>query len=113
LYRSTILEIRIDAHQGIPLGRIQARDQGVLVTAVARQLDARDVRALRRKLFYQLPGAILAAVIDKKHPAVAGNLPRGHEALEERGHLPRGFWQDLLLVVAGNYNSQPNWYAHV
>ena len=67
-----ILQIRIHGNRQIRgvLHCHQARQQRVLMSAVAGQIDAGIHRVLRVQLRDQFPGPVLRAVVDKDDPAV-------------------------------------------
>ena len=54
------------------------------------------------KALNNLPCAVLAAVIDKKHPAFGGDFFLGSQILKLGQELGRGQGQDCLLVITGN-----------
>jgi hypothetical protein len=50
----------------------------------------------------QLPGAILAAIIDEDDLAVSANLAALDQEVKKCTHAPGRFGQHLLLIEAGN-----------
>jgi len=60
-----ILQVRVDAYDDVGIGGEEAGEQGVLVTAVSRELYSTYERVPSGKRFDRRPGPVLAAIIDK------------------------------------------------
>ncbi len=107
-HASIILQVRIQRNDGITIGGEQARQQCILVAAVAREFHAIDVGMLRGELFDELPGAIRAAVIDEPQVAVIGDLAPALEIVQQQQYLAHALGQHRCFVVTGNDNAQPH-----
>ncbi len=103
---NVILEIGVHAQQNIPVAGIQARQQGILMPAIARQLDAADARVRARKPFDHLPGAVTAAVVDEHHLAAGRHAAVGHHRLQQHGQTMHRLRQHLLLVETRDHDSE-------
>ena len=77
-----VLQVGIDADHDVAVGREQARQQGVLVTAVAGELDAANERVSLRKRLDQRPRPVLAAVVDEVDGTAGGHFASGPQAVE-------------------------------
>ena len=67
---------------------------------IARQTKSIDEVILSVKLFYQLPGAVTAAIIDVEDVTCGKDLACCDEALKELREFASGISKDRLLVVA-------------
>jgi hypothetical protein len=77
------------------------------MAAITRQLDAAHALIVTRQLFYQLPGAIAAAVIDEEDLARRRDAPRAPQAMQQQSEPPRRLRQDFLFVEAGHDDREP------
>ena len=94
--------VHADRHIRIWKNGHEAREQGILMSLVVREIDAGKERTLFRARRDQLPCAVAAAIVDKGDAALCAHLFRRNQ----RGHLLtqlfRRIGQNLLLVVAGH-----------
>jgi hypothetical protein len=101
-----VLEVGIDTDQRIAVGREQAGDEGVLMSAVTRQLDPHDWKPLPGKPVDEFPSPVAAPVIDEINSARVGNLSGGDESGPQLEQAPAGLGKDLLFVEAWDHDAE-------
>ena len=90
----------------------EAREQGVLVAAVARERHAAEARVPLGQALDDLPGAVARAVVHEQHVARGVGPAAAHQLVELGGEQPARDGQDLLLVVAGDDDADDGRLAH-
>ncbi len=99
-----VLKVRVqaDGAVGVSARRHQAGEQRVLVAAVVRQADSADARVLFAEAGDQLPCAVPAAVVHKKHAAALARQAGPRHCAQLGGKALHRFRQDFFFVVAGD-----------
>ena len=103
-----ILPVTVDGDGDVALvlGLHQSGQDSVLVAPVAALADAQVMLVLAGQVTNNVPGFVLAAVVDEEDTAVLTNFAcggQGFDLIQEHGG---GDGQHLLLVIAGNDNKQ-------
>ena len=99
-----VLTVAVDGDGDVTLvARLhEPGEHRVLVAAVAALADADIVLVLCGELADDLPGLVLAAVVDEEDAAVLGDLARGAQVPELLQEQRSGQRKDRLLIVAGD-----------
>src|SRR5690606_29008159 len=84
-----VLEVGVDTDDGVAVGLEQTSQEGVLMAAVAAQLDAHDGHLTLYERLHDLPSAIAAAVVDKIDPALLRYLSGRDQPREQRRQAAR------------------------
>ena len=75
-----VLQISVNADQRIAIRCEQAGDKRILVAAVSRKLDAKELLGILRQFAYDWPGPVRASIVNEPNRAIAGDLPGRDEA---------------------------------
>jgi hypothetical protein len=95
-----VLQVGIDDQDALAAAQGEPGGERELMAVVAHQAHRDDTRVLRRGLGHDLPGAVVAAVVDQHDLALpADAIQYGADPAQELG-------QDVLLVVARSHHGQ-------
>ena len=103
-----ILPVAVDGDGDVALvlGLHQSGQDSVLVAPVAALADAQVMLVPAGQVTNNVPGFVLAAVVDEEDAAVLTDLAGGREGFDLIQEHGGGDGQHLLLVIAGDDNKQ-------
>src|SRR4029079_2576843 len=85
----------------------EPRHDRVVLSSVAAQVDAAELRIQRTGLLKRLPGSVRAGVGDENHPVLANVSNPAHGIRAP----PREFGHDARAVIRRNYNREIHGYV--
>lgn len=107
-WRSCIANLRPAIHNipRPPLRLEEAGQNGILVPAIAGQLQAANPRRGGRQVLDQAPGLVPRAVVDEQNVAARADRTRLHQALQKSDEAGAALPEHLLLIVAGDDDAE-------